>query len=81
MLYPFQWTVLWPLLALALAQGRFSDAIDFARRLIAPVQLRLPDEIAEVLEDAVREGEQEHPERARERLEHAVGMAREAGYL
>lgn len=80
-LYPFQWAALWPLLTLAVTQDRLPDAIDYARQLIAPVQLRLPDEITKALEDAVREGEQDQAEKAREHLEQAVGMARETGYL
>ena len=50
--YPFQWTCLWPLIAVRLAAGQLAEAVDASRQLLVPPQQRLPDELELVVEAA-----------------------------
>jgi tetratricopeptide (TPR) repeat protein len=79
--YPMEWLARWPLLAVALEQGRPSDAADQARAMLDPAQQRLPDAVAAVLEKAVRAGEGAAPESAEGYLRQAMALAGEMGYL
>lgn len=79
--YPFQWTALWTLLAMAVAQGRLPEAVDYVRQLIAPVQIKLPDTITTKLTDAIGAWEQDRREDAHAHLGQAVRLAQETGYL
>ncbi|MFB0537017.1 MAG: BTAD domain-containing putative transcriptional regulator [Anaerolineae bacterium] len=79
--YPFQWLALWPLIGVALVQDQISEAVDYARALLEPVQQRLPDPLTTILEDAIRAGEQGQPEMARTHLNRAIELAQEMGYL
>jgi class 3 adenylate cyclase/tetratricopeptide (TPR) repeat protein len=81
LVYPFHWTALWPLIALAMAQDLVSDAVSYARELLDPTQLCLPDPLAEKLERAIGVWEAGDREAARASLEQAVVVARETGYL
>jgi class 3 adenylate cyclase/tetratricopeptide (TPR) repeat protein len=81
LVYPFQWTALWPLLDLALRRDETSAAAGYAGQLLDPLQLRLPDALAEPLERAVRDWEAGDREAARAALSQAVNLARDMGYL
>ncbi len=50
---PFQWTCLLPLIALAHQAGAMAEAIDCTRRLLDPLQQRLPDAMAAAGEQAI----------------------------
>ncbi len=50
----FQWTALWPLIGADLAQNRASEAVEFARALLAPEQKRLPEALTSALENALQ---------------------------
>ena len=50
--YWFLWLSLFPLLAARLVEGRVSEAVDASRALLAPPQLRLPDELESALKAA-----------------------------
>ncbi|NIO70856.1 MAG: AAA family ATPase [Anaerolineae bacterium] len=79
--YPFQWLALWPLIGVALVQDQISEAVDYARALLGPIQQRLPDPLRAALEDTIRAEEQGQPETARTHLNRAIELAQEMGYL
>jgi DNA-binding SARP family transcriptional activator/predicted ATPase len=79
--YPFQWTALWPLIGVALVQDCVSEAFDYARVLLDPLQQRLPDALTGCLEETIRAGEQGQPEAARMQLDRAIQLAQEKRYL
>jgi DNA-binding SARP family transcriptional activator len=54
--YPLQWCARVPLLAASLTQQRVDDALENAAALLDPYQQRLPDELTELLDRAVRAG-------------------------
>jgi tetratricopeptide (TPR) repeat protein len=74
-LYPLYWQALWPLLAVALAQGRVADAIPHARTLCAPEQQVLPAALADPLAAALAAWEAGRADEARENLQNAVDSA------
>jgi hypothetical protein len=78
---PFRWTALWPLIGVALAQDRISEAIEHARALLAPTQQLLPDALTKVLEAAIEASENGQLETARAQLNQAMSLAQENGYL
>jgi tetratricopeptide (TPR) repeat protein len=81
----FQWTALWPLAAVILAQAQHTEAVSeasgFARALLEPTQQRLPDALTAILEKAVEAWEGGASETARTYLDQAVELAHELGYL
>lgn len=52
--YPFKGTALWPLLAVALAQNRLADAVEYAGQLLAPTQYILDTPIDDALQQAIK---------------------------
>lgn len=79
--YPFQWQGLWILVAAELRRHAVKEAVEHARALLHPIQQRLPEPLTQALEAALGAWEQGERERAREYLEHAVGSARDWGFL
>jgi tetratricopeptide (TPR) repeat protein len=79
--YPFHWTALWPLLAIAVEKGQFDRAIEYARGLLKPEQQRLPDKITETLEAVIYAVQDDRPEAAHLGLKIALELAKEIGYL
>jgi hypothetical protein len=79
--YPFRWLAYWVLLAIALHEDRFEEAIEAARAMLDPKQQRLPDGLTIALEGAVRAWEEGKPEEAGEALQRAVELAQAARYL
>jgi DNA-binding SARP family transcriptional activator len=77
----FQWTAIWPLIGVALAHNRTLEAIEHARALLEPMQQHLPDNLAAVVDKAVRSWEESKTEAARSSLEQAIALAQELGYL
>ena len=77
LVYPFQWTALLPLAAVALERGDAASAREHARAAIAPEQQRLPDAITRPIEGASSRG----AARAAARVRDALAAARELGYL
>jgi len=78
---PFQWTARWPLLAVALAQNRVSDAMDDAQALLQPEQQRLPPGLTAQLEQAVAAWQQGDNAAAGVRLNQALELAQQLGFL
>jgi hypothetical protein len=81
LVYPFQWTALWPLIGTALAQNQVSEAIDCARQLLEPGQQRLPDTLAAAIEESIAAWDQGHTQTAHTRLHGTLGLAQEMGYV
>src|SRR5581483_4888448 len=77
----FHWVGVWPLLGVALAHERVSDAIGYARMLLAPKQQAPPGEIATLLEASLTAWEGEKQEEARAIFRQIVPLAEEMGYL
>ncbi len=78
---PFLWAGLWPLVGVALAQDRLSDAIDSARVLLAPTEQPPPEQLKGMLESAVQAWDAGQQQAARSLLQQSVPLAREMGYL
>ncbi len=79
--YPFYWQALWPLIGVALAQGRVADAIPHARTLCAPEQQALPAALAEPLHAALAAWDAGRPDEAREKLQSAVDLAQQMNFF
>jgi tetratricopeptide (TPR) repeat protein len=78
---PFLWVALWPLVGLAVREQRLSSAITYARMLLAPLQMRLPDALTALLEEAIRSWDSDQLESSRLLLNEAIIKAQEMGYL
>jgi len=79
--YPMQWAALWPLLGVALAQHQLPAALMQARRLLAPEQQFLPEEVTTLLTTAIQTGDSEQSETAASHLQQALSLAQTRGYL
>ncbi|HET8842864.1 MAG TPA: hypothetical protein VFN35_15475, partial [Ktedonobacteraceae bacterium] len=76
--YPFQWTGLWPQIAVAVQAKQIPLAVNAVRQLLSPQQQLPPEKLRAALEEIVQveEGEQLHS-----LLNYAVQLAQEMGYL
>lgn len=74
-IYPLRWQALWPLLGVALAQGRLAGAIPHARTLCAPEQQVLPAALADLLHAALTAWDAGRADEARQYLQNAVDSA------
>ena len=81
LLFPFQWASLLPLIGVALAEARHADAVTYVRLLLSPTLQRLPDALTTVLGAAVQAWDADQPEAAHSRLQQAIALATEVGYL
>jgi tetratricopeptide (TPR) repeat protein len=79
--YPFHWAALWPLIDITLGRDELSQAVDYVRRLFAPGQQPLPDELIAVTEALIQAWDSGQPQTARTCLQQAIALAREKGYL
>jgi hypothetical protein len=79
--YPIKWLAHWPLLAISFAEQNDSVAIEYAHALLHPTQARMPEPLTSALEAALAASEQEQAEETRARLDRAVRLAQEMGYL
>jgi DNA-binding SARP family transcriptional activator len=77
--YPFQWMVLWLLLALAQAQGDDALVLQATAALVHPIQQAAPQELEDLLQFALHSAE--HPDKARQAIEQALLIARLHGFL
>lgn len=75
--YPFQWLALMPLIDLLYQKNKLDEAIVYARELLAPIQLRLPDELNARLERAIDAFKRKEINRYRDALGQALKLARE----
>jgi class 3 adenylate cyclase/tetratricopeptide (TPR) repeat protein len=79
--FMFQWLALYPLISVALDQGRTSDVVDFAHGLLDPAQQALPDSLQIVFDGAMQAWERGDPEATHARFVQAIKLARDMGYL
>jgi class 3 adenylate cyclase/DNA-binding XRE family transcriptional regulator/tetratricopeptide (TPR) repeat protein len=79
--YPFDWMASWPLLAMALASQRVSEAEAYARRMLPPPQQPLQEPARTLVERAVHAWENGKPAETEELLRRAVQAAPDLGYL
>ena len=77
----FTWMVAWPLLGIALAQNRTAEAVDLARKLVAPTTQPQPEAIASPLQAAIQAWEQGQPDQAYTHLTEAAALAEPLGYV
>jgi len=78
---PFQWTALWPLLAVALHAEEVETALNYGRALLDPNQQRLPASLTIPLEQAIHAWEQGDAATTRNSLNEAVRLAQALHYL
>ncbi len=77
----FQWTALWPLIAVSLTREQLAEAADYAQRLLIPPQQCLPGPLTELIEEALHVWKQDQPQMTKAHLEQAIELAEEIGYL
>ena len=77
----FQWAGIWPLVGVALAQEKFTDAINFVRLLLDPALQPPPEELSAPLEAALKAWDAGQVEEAPPLLQQAVPLAEKMGYL
>ena len=80
-IYAFKWTALWPLLGVALAQGRLPEAMNHVRMLLDPTQQYPPEPLLAMLEECLQAWDAGQQDTARSLLQQAAPLAREMNYL
>ncbi len=79
--YFYDWMALWPLVAMALASGRFEQAAQYARGMLPPPQQLLQEPVRTLVEDAVHAWDSGQPEETKDLLRQATRAAGDLGYL
>jgi hypothetical protein len=77
----FQWTALWPLIDLALAQDRATEAGEYVSALLDSTQQRPPGELEAAVGLASSAFDEDDVESAHIHLARAIELAQELGYL
>ncbi len=77
----FQWTGIWPLVGVAHAQEKFTEAMDYVRLLLDPTQQPPSKELRIILEAALSVWDAGQVEEAHARLRQALPLAEKMGYL
>jgi tetratricopeptide (TPR) repeat protein len=80
LVYPLQWTALFPLIAVAAAEDRRAAAVEYARALLAPTQQRLPGALAEATGTVIALWEGGDAEGTRAAIAQALALAEKDGY-
>jgi hypothetical protein len=78
--YGVDWLALLPLIAVAMEEDRFGDAIELAKRLFGENQHPLPSTVVRAGQEAIRQTE-EDPALAERKLEVLIGVSKRIGYL
>jgi len=81
LVYPFQWTALWPLISVANTKNQFSEAVDYVRALIEPTQQRLPEAPTALLKKVIKTWEGGETEKTHTYLNQTIELAQELGWL
>ena len=81
LVYPFQWTALWPLIGVALHKKEVVRAVEYASALLQPSQQRLPDSLNGVLEEVNKDWEMGESEKVHTDLKRSVELAQELGWF
>jgi hypothetical protein len=79
--FSFQWTALWPLMAVAVERDQLDQAVRYAADLLAPDQQALPQTVTAFLEQAIHTWQNDQPAAARQKLAHALALAEEINQL
>ena len=77
----FQWTALWPLIAVCLADDRAGEAVGRSGELLAPELMRLPAEIEDLISSALDCWKRGEAQKTTELLHGAVAQAQRTGWL
>jgi DNA-binding SARP family transcriptional activator len=80
-IFGFRWLAHWILLAHCLTMGNLEQAGAAAAAMLSPEHQRLPDELTAALEEVMQAGESGAVDALRQKLEQALDLARQAGYL
>src|SRR5204862_7055373 len=75
--YPFKWTALWPLIAIAFECKDVSAAAKYSQQLLDPSQQPLPPELAACVAEIIKAHKSAQEKEALEIAGHAVQLARE----
>jgi DNA-binding SARP family transcriptional activator len=78
---PFQWLALFPLIAVALKEQKVLLAVNSARKLLDPVQQRLPDILITILEQAIQAWDRNDAGSAHALLHQSIALAQQLHYL
>jgi DNA-binding SARP family transcriptional activator len=81
LVFASQWTALWPLIAVALAENQVAEAAEYARALLDLTQQRPPAVLEAALEATVRAANLGDLEAARAEIASVLDPARALGYL
>lgn len=76
-----QWPALWTLVALAVEEGELPLAVEYSRRLLDPDQTRMPEPLADLLEEVIRAEERGDEQSLSVFLQKALILAQEMLYL
>ena len=79
--YPFKWTALWPLIAIAIECKDVSAAAKYSQQLLDPPQQQLPPELAARVAEIIKAHKSAQEKEALEIAGHAVQLARKLKYL
>ncbi|GHO79594.1 hypothetical protein KSD_73650 [Ktedonobacter sp. SOSP1-85] len=79
--YAFQWTGLWPLMAIVFKQQQLEEAIGLAQALLAPTQQRLPDALSVLLEEVIQLRDKKQQTAVAAYLQRALSSALDMNYL
>jgi tetratricopeptide (TPR) repeat protein len=79
--HPFKWLALWPLGAVAVARGNDAEAISRLRKLIPPPEMRMPQQLEYLLQDAVTAWDAGEVDTVHTLLERSIELARQTGWL
>lgn len=78
---PFQWTALWPLLAVALHEEELVTAVDYGRVLLDPLQQQLPNSLTITLSQALQVWDDGAHAVVLPLLQQAIALAQQLHYL
>ncbi len=81
LVYPFQWQALWPLIGIAVVQGRNEETWAYVDMMLDPLQQLLPEKLNTTLEAAAQARTKGDAEAASNHLGDAIDLAHEMGYL
>ena len=79
--YPFKWTALWPLIAIAIECTDVSAAAKYSQQLLDPLQQPLPPELTACVAGIIKAHKSAQEKEALEIAGHAVHLARKLQYL
>ena len=81
LVYPFQWTALWPLISVAHAKNQVSEVVEYARALLEPSQQRLPDALTALLEKIIKIWEERETGTVHTYINQAIELAQDLSWF